>query len=120
MTHFRTLAGSLAIAALAFAACGDDDAEDAGSSGGSSSDPVTIDITDFEYLPATITVAEGTEITFVNNDDAAHTATAREGEFNTESIEGGGAEVTVTASGSGEIAYFCAFHPFMEATIVVE
>ncbi len=126
MRPTTTLAASLAVATLLLGACGDDgddtaDAptEEAGESGGSADGPVTIDIVDFEYDPPAITVAAGTEVTFVNQDTAAHTATARDGSFNTENLDGG-AETTLVVDGSGEITYFCSYHPFMEATITVE
>ncbi len=124
MSRSRLLIGLMAASALLFTACGDDGdaatgdtSADAG--GDAAGGPVTVDIVDFEYDPPTITVAAGTEITFTNSDGAAHTATARDGEFNTESIAGG-EQATVTAEGSGEVAYFCSFHPFMEATVVIE
>ena len=137
MTKFRHLAAVLAALSLLFAACGDDDdaaapddtADAPDDSGDAAADPgevaegpVTIAIVDFDYDPKAITVAPGTEITFVNQDSTPHTATARDTtSFNTDSIDGGGAEGTITIAddASGEIVYFCSFHPFMEATVTV-
>jgi plastocyanin len=97
------------------AACGGDDDS-------ATAEPVVVEIIDFTYDPGSLTVSPGTEITFRNGDTAAHTATARDGSsFNTESIAGGAeATVTVPEDASGDISYFCSFHPFMEATVVVE
>lgn len=111
----------VAVATLGTAAgCGGDDtgADDTGAAAG----PAAVEIVDFTYDPVTLTVSPGAEITFTNRDTAAHTATARDGSsFNTGSIAGGAeATVTVPEDAPGEISYFCSFHPFMEATVVVE
>lgn len=135
MTPPRTIAAFLAAGALLFTACGDDDSAasdeptettagsdaDEGSESGAGGEVVdTIDIVDFEYDPADATVAAGSEVTFTNADNTAHTATASDGSFNSESIASD-AEGTVTAPEEpGEYAYICSFHPFMKGTLIVE
>jgi plastocyanin len=82
-----------------------------------------VQIKDFKYAPATITVALGTTITWTNRDSAPHTATSgdspnADGVFESGTIKKA-ASKTVTASKRGTFTYYCAFHPFMKATVIV-
>jgi plastocyanin len=79
-----------------------------------------VNIADFAFHPGTIKVAKGTTIVFTNEDETAHTATAKGSEaFDTEAIQPGkSAEVTLEESGTYD--YYCAFHPFMKGVIEVE
>ena len=111
-------------AAIAFAGCGGDDSGSATSSGSASTAAAAettdqIDISDFEYLPADVTVKAGTEISWTNSDDAPHTATADDGSFDTGDLDRGDSK-TVTFDEPGTFTYFCRFHPFMKATVEVE
>ena len=129
---------ALAAGALLFAACGDDDADTSAqdtTSESTSADDTTansepeagdaasgaaVTIFDFAYDPPELTAAAGAEITFTNDDETAHTATASDGAFDSGSIAAG-AEGTVTAPDEpGEYPYICSFHPFMKGTLVVE
>ena len=78
---------------------------------------VRIDITDFKFKPETVTVKTGTKVTWVNNDTAPHTATARDA-FDTGTLRKGDKK-TVKLKQSGTYAYVCEFHPFMKATVIV-
>lgn len=77
-------------------------------------------IKDYTYAPATITVPVGTTVTFTNRDSTPHTATSKKpGAFESGSIDTGrSGEVKLEQAGT--FAYYCAFHPFMKGTIVVE
>ena len=112
-------------------ACGDDGASAANSgqtgapsttaaAGADTADgPVAVDISDFSYDPATITVSPGQQVTFTNGDKTAHTATAKDGSFNTDAIQPG-EDASVTAPDQpGEYPFICSFHPFMKGTLVV-
>ncbi len=48
-----------------------------------------IDIADFKYMPAVVTVSAGTKVTWTNSDDAAHTATADDDSFDTGDLDRG-------------------------------
>ncbi len=63
-------------------------------------------------------VKVGQTVTFVNNDDVAHTATASNGEFDSKSLEQG-ATFIFKAKHAGTISYVCSFHPNMTGTIEV-
>jgi plastocyanin len=71
------------------------------------------------YSPNPLTISVGTTVTWVNQDNTSHTATANNGAFETGTIPPGGqASKQFTAAGS--IAYHCSFHPKMVATINVQ
>ena len=79
----------------------------------------TVDIKSFEYKPVTIAVKKGGRVKWTNSDAAAHTATADDRSFDTQTIDKGKAK-TVAMTTAGTFAYHCDFHPFMKATIVVK
>lgn len=71
----------------------------------------------FKFVPENLTVAVGDKVVFTNADGAPHTATARNGAFDTGRLRrNDSAEVTISAA--GQIEYFCAIHPRMTGTIV--
>lgn len=83
-----------------------------------------VQIEDFLYEPAAITVAVGTEVTFTNEDAAPHTATSGElpkpdGVFDTGILEKGESR-SVKLDKAGTFAYYCELHPFMKGTVIVE
>jgi plastocyanin len=80
----------------------------------------TVDISNFKFVPATITVKQGTGITVTNKDTTTHTATADSGgAFDTGDLDPG-ASKTITLSKAGRFAYHCTIHPFMHGVIVVQ
>lgn len=78
----------------------------------------TVAIDNYAYKPATITVAAGTKITFVNHDQTAHTATSTKPGFDSGTLQPG-ASHAITVTKAGTYAYYCQFHAFMKGTIVV-
>jgi plastocyanin len=79
----------------------------------------TVDIKSFAYKPVTIAVKKGGRIRWTNSDTAAHTATADNRSFDTQTIDIGKAR-TVTFTTAGTFPYHCDFHPFMKATVIVK
>jgi plastocyanin len=142
MSSLRILALFLALGTLAFAACGDSDSETA--SGGGAEETATVpageggteaatdqpapsgdavraakvEIEDFAYEPATVTVEAGGKVTWLNRDSAPHTATLDDGSFST-------AELAEGKLGSqsfkepGTFRYHCEIHPEMTGTVEV-
>jgi plastocyanin len=113
----------LAAVALLLVGCG-------GSGGGTSSSssataassatPKAVTIKDYTFKPARITVPAGTTVDFSNEDSTAHTATSTEsGVFESGAIQPGKSGA-VTLKKAGTFTYYCAFHPFMKGTIIVE
>jgi plastocyanin len=93
-----------------------DEATDSGSDSGSAS----VEIVDYLYEPADLTVPAGTTVNFTNEDTTGHTATSeRSGAFDSGSI-GAGESGEITLEEPGTFAYYCAFHPFMKGKITVE
>jgi len=81
--------------------------------------PVSITIQNFAFSPATITVPVGTTVTWTNVDSAPHTATADNGTFDTGRLQQGQSG-SYTFAKAGTYTYYCAVHPMMKATIVVQ
>ena len=82
-----------------------------------------VQIKDFKYAPVAISVKVGTKITWTNGDSAPHTATSGtspnpDRAFDTDIITKGQSK-TITASERGTFKYYCALHPFMQATVTV-
>jgi len=78
----------------------------------------TVHIKDFAYHAATLTVAPGTTVHFVNDDGEAHTVTAVNKSFDSAGLDNGdGWKHTFTKPGT--YAYFCALHPYMKGVVIV-
>jgi plastocyanin len=83
---------------------------------------VTVPISGYAFHPAKLVVAPGTQVTFANHDQTAHTATATGSDasgFDSGTIKPG-ASATVTFRKAGTYTYICQFHAFMHGTVVVK
>ena len=134
--------GVIAIAAL-LGACGSDTTGSAGPSSTGTSAPATtgtsapptsaatttasvptvpgqVVIRDYEFLPATATIAAGGTVTWQNTDDVDHwdlnddTTTVESGHITP------GQAFTATLTAPGTYAYYCDIHNSMIGTIIVE
>jgi plastocyanin len=83
----------------------------------SASDPA-VTIADFHFTPPTTTVHVGDTISWTNDGPSSHTATARDGSFNTGTLSKG-QSASHTFTRAGTYAYVCTIHPFMHGTITV-
>lgn len=81
-----------------------------------SADSVSIS---FSPLLVTVVIGVNNTVAWVNNDNAAHTVTAKDGSFTSGNV-GAGASYTYTFTTPGTYAYYCAYHHWMVATVVVE
>lgn len=79
----------------------------------------SVAISNFAFSPATLTVAVGTKVTWTNNDSVAHTVTADNGAFGSQSVDSG-STFSFTFTKAGTYTYHCAIHPYMTATITVQ
>ena len=70
-------------------------------------------------FPPTTTVAKGTTVKWVNNDNMTHTATSDDGTTFDSGNIAAGASYSVVASKAGTFTYHCNIHPTMTATLVV-
>ena len=78
----------------------------------------TIQIQNFAFAPAVLTIAAGDTVVFNNLDSAPHTASADGGAWDTGRMAQG-ASVQITFSSPGSFTYFCAFHPNMKGAITI-
>ena len=85
----------------------------------------TVRLSQFAFDPEELTIAAGTEVTFVNADSAAHTVTegtdgtAVEDPIIDEELEQSGS-TSFTFEEAGTYDITCRFHPSMQLTITVE
>ena len=84
----------------------------------SSDREVTVEIRDFAFYPADLTVDAGTRVTWVNRDSVAHTATNKAGTWDSDYLDKGETYAFVFDS-PGSYSYFCRPHPYMVGTITV-
>ncbi|MGA9017393.1 MAG: cupredoxin family copper-binding protein [Candidatus Cybelea sp.] len=78
----------------------------------------TVRIKDFKYNPPALIIHVGDRVTFINDDDEAHTVTATDKSFDSEGLDTAGTWQHVFSK-AGTHHYFCELHPYMKATIVV-
>ena len=83
---------------------------------GSSAESVAI--RDFAFSPGNLEVPGGAKVTFTNYDDAPHTATAKDGTWDT-GILNKGESKTLTFDKVGDYTYYCTVHPSMVARLQV-
>jgi plastocyanin len=69
--------------------------------------------------PATLTVAKGDTVVWVNKDPFPHTATAQDKSFDSKEIAAG-KSWRFTPKKSGTFPYVCTLHPTMKGTLVVK
>ena len=116
----------LAVAAsLALAGCGKKTTEPpppgGGGTGGGTGTTHTVNIQNFAFNQATLTIPAGDKVQWKNLDSSAHTATSDNGgAINTGSLSQNATSTAVTFSGAGTFTYHCAFHASMLGTIVVQ
>jgi plastocyanin len=79
---------------------------------------IVITIENFDFVPAEVTISPGTRVTWVNRDDAPHTATSYENKFNSGGLDTGD-KFSFVFENAGDYSYFCLLHPHMKAVIKV-
>lgn len=84
-----------------------------------SSEGVEVEIEDFAYISATITVKVGTTVTWENKDKVQHTVTSDSGLFDS-GLLAKGVPFSFTFTEPGTYTYHCTPHPNMKGTIIVE
>lgn len=79
-----------------------------------------IAIANFAFSPANITVKAGTAITWVNDDEAAHSIKSSDGSFPGSENLNTGSSYQFKFDKPGTYNYSCGLHPSMHGTVVVE
>lgn len=78
----------------------------------------TVTMGDNFFSPSSVTIAVGDTVTWRNNGQAPHTATANNGSFDTGTIQPGGSG-SHTFNSAGTIPYICTIHAGMTGTVRV-
>jgi plastocyanin len=127
----RLLVGIIAVLAVLtmVAACGSDSGgggtpppastQSASSGSAPAGGGSTVEIMNFMFMPASLTVPVGTTVTWKFDDSTDHTVTADDNSF-ASSPMANGQTFTHTFSSAGTVAYHCSIHPFMKGTIIVK
>jgi plastocyanin len=69
----------------------------------------TVDASEFQFSPKTISIDPGGSITFDNTGNEAHTATADNGSFDTGNLDPGDSK-TITIKAPGTYPFYCKYH----------
>ena len=80
---------------------------------------VEVKIDNFVYNPQQVTVKAGTTVTWTNHDDIPHTVTSSTNAFKSKALDTDD-KFSFTFTTPGAYKYFCALHPHMTGSIVVE
>jgi amicyanin len=81
----------------------------------------TVEIMDYKYSPATLTVKVGDTVTWTNHDSAPHDVTITEGpeKFKSPTLKKG-ESFSYTFEKAGKYSYYCSIHPDMKASVTAE
>jgi plastocyanin len=88
---------------------------------GAAADPTmhTVVVAGMKFSPETLTVKRGDTVVWLNKDYFPHTATARDGSFDSKEL-GTNSTWTYVADKAGTFPYICLLHPTMKATLIVK
>lgn len=78
---------------------------------------IRVEVKNLAFSPATISVRPGDTIEWTNDDFVAHTATARNGQFDVQLAPHATGKTVVKSV--GKVAYYCRYHPIMKGEITV-
>jgi plastocyanin len=81
--------------------------------------PATVDIDNFTFTPAALTVTAGTTVTWKNEDDSPHRIGDKNGTFKSAALDTDDS-YSHTFVAPGEYPYICTIHPYMVGKIIVK
>ena len=111
-------ASTAATGATEEAEAGGEEAESEPAPSGQARKAEKVEIVEFTYSPDPVVVQVGGKVTWRNEDNPPHTATADDGSFDTGIIEKG-KQKSETFKEAGTFTYYCTVHPFMHGTVEV-
>ena len=79
----------------------------------------TVKIDNFVFGPEALTVAVGTTVTWINQDDIPHTVVANDKTFRSKVLDSD-ERFSFTFTKPGEYGYFCSLHPHMTGKVIVK
>lgn len=115
---FGFIAAALAAMVVGRVSAGADSSQAVAAGPAPSTSPVVVTIKDFAFSPATVSIPVGGSITWKNLDQAAHTATDKNGAFDSGNLDNG-KSYTFTFAKAGTYQVLCTYHPSMHGTIIV-
>ncbi|HEY1728948.1 MAG TPA: cupredoxin family copper-binding protein [Candidatus Baltobacteraceae bacterium] len=80
---------------------------------------IVVHMKNFAFVPATIHVKSGDAVEWVNDDTDAHTVDSADKLFDSGGLDTH-EQYTRVFSKAGSFAYFCALHPYMKGTVIVQ
>jgi len=80
---------------------------------------VNVNIDNFSFGPATVTVPVGTRLTWINRDDIPHTVVSVNGAFKSKVLDTND-KFSFTFSKPGTFEYYCSVHPKMTGKVAVQ
>ena len=118
----RGLFAGLLVLSL-FTACSKNDDDKGGNNngggGGGGIKTKAVSITGFAFSPSSITIDNGTTVTWTNEDEAPHTVTADDASFTSGDLKKGDT-FSHKFTAAGTVAYHCNIHPSMTASVTVQ
>ncbi len=90
----------------------------AGAGGSAHATEARVIIENFAFSPASLTVAAGTKVTWVNRDTDPHTATDTGKRFNSGALDTD-EEFSFVFRDKGDYEYYCTLHPHMKGRVTV-
>lgn len=78
-----------------------------------------VQIKEFAFVPAAITISAGDTITWINQDAAPHDVKSEDKTLNSTTLSQGDS-YRQTFNKPGTYTYICSFHPFMKGTVIVK
>jgi plastocyanin len=84
----------------------------------SAADTVTIEIGNYSFVPAEVTVAPGTRVVWVNHDEMVHSVVSADHLFGSTGMDTED-EYSFVFEKEGDYAYLCSLHPYMTGIVKV-
>jgi len=82
------------------------------------------DLTDSCYIPSVITIGQGEEVTWSNEDVAFHSVTSGQYNAPNDLFDSGhldpGQKFSVSFNDKGDYDYYCTLHPWMKGKVIVK
>lgn len=81
---------------------------------------VSVDIRNLSFNPGVLNIKTGTKVTWINNDNVAHTVTSDSNNlFNSPTLSPGDS-FSFTFTNSGSVNYHCNIHTMMQGEVIVQ
>jgi plastocyanin len=81
-------------------------------------DPQLVEINKFSFVPREITIAVGTQVTWLNRDATIHSIVSEDKLFSSRGLDTGD-RFAAAFDHAGDFSYVCSLHPFMTGIVHV-